>query len=333
MKTAVKDTEPLASAVAVAPEASTGIGQRLLHNLKRHPIWLFLLVCIGFFSLNSPYFFTVFNLSNVLVQGAFIGFLSIGMTFIMINGNIDLTVGSTLGLAACLSVGLQPYGLWLAILAALAAGLVLGTFNGLAVVKTGVHSFIVTLGGLIGIRGLVFVYTQQNSLSASNMSFMNFGMLSVGPLSVIAILFLVLLVIFQWVLSRTLHGRNAYAIGDNIDAAVNAGIHVKRHIVVNFALSGLMAAVAGIMMATQMGAATPNLGTNYELWTIIAVVLGGTKLQGGVGSLLGTLGGVLTLAVLRNGMNLMHVQPFYVLVILGLVLILALFLDKQFNKV
>lgn len=308
--------------------ALTGTG----NWLKRNPIWLFLVACIVFFSFGSPYFFTVFNLSNVLVQSAFIGFLAIGMTLIMINGNIDLTVGSNLALCACLAVGLQEYGLVVALLGAVAAGTALGFLNGLIVVKTGVHSFIVTLGGLIGIRGLVFVYTGEDSLSATSMAFMNFGMMSIGPLSAIAVLFLVLMAVFQFVLSRTRHGREAYAIGGNRSAAENAGVKVGRHIIVNFTISGLMAAIAGITMSTQMGAATPNLGTVYELWTVIAVVLGGTKLQGGSGSLWGTLGGVLTLGVLRNGMNLMHVPPFYVPVILGMVLILALFLDRQFNK-
>ncbi|HKJ95022.1 MAG TPA: ABC transporter permease [Gammaproteobacteria bacterium] len=322
------------SADAPTLEAPTGrgIAGEALHWISRHPIWLFLAACVIFFSFGSPYFFTPFNLSNILVQSAFIGFLSIGMTLIMINGNIDLTVGSTLALCASLAVGLQDYGLVVAIAGAVAAGLLLGLLNGVIVVKTGVHSFIVTLGGLIGIRGLVFVYTGENSLSATNMSFLDFGMISFGPISIIAVLFVVLMLAFQWMLSRTRHGREAYAIGGNLSAAENAGVKVSRHIVINFVISGLMAAVAGITMATQMGAATPNLGTNYELWTVIAVVLGGTKLQGGAGSLWGTLGGVLTLGVLRNGMNLMHVQPFYVLVILGLVLILALFVDKQINK-
>ncbi|MDA3919905.1 MAG: ABC transporter permease [Salinisphaera sp.] len=308
------------------------LGGSLLHWVGRNSIWVILIVCLIGFSFGSPYFFTVFNLSNILVQSAFIGFLSIGMTLIMINGGIDLTVGSTLALCACLAIGLQQYGLVVAITGALGAGLLLGFLNGIIVVKTGVHSFIVTLGGLIGIRGLVFVYTGENSLSATNMSFMNFGMISIGPVSLIAILFLVFIAFAQWALSRTRHGREAYAIGGNRQAAENAGVKVSRHIVINFMVSGLMAAVAGITMSTQMGAATPNLGTNYELWTIIAVVLGGTKLQGGAGALWGTLGGVLTLGVLRNGMNLMHVQPFYVLVLLGVVLILALIVDKQFNN-
>ena len=313
----------------VGSQIATGV----VNLFRRQPIWLFLLGCTVFFSWASPYFFTLDNLSNVLVQSSFIGFLAIGMTLIMINGNIDLSVGSILALCGCLAVGLQEHGLSVAIGTSLLVGVGLGVFNGLVMVKTGVHAFIVTLGALIGVRGLVFVYTQEQSLSATSMAYLDFGMLSLGPLNVIALVFLVSLVFMQWVLSRTRHGREAFAIGGNRTAAVNAGVKVNRHVILNFAISGLMAALAGITMTTQMGAATPNLGTNYELWTIIAVVLGGTRLQGGTGSLWGTLAGVLTLGVLRNGLNLLHVQPFYELVILGVVLILALLLDKQFNKV
>jgi ribose transport system permease protein len=321
------------SAIGKVADGRTVMGGASLRKwAARSTIWIFLAIALVVFSLLSPYFFTVYNLCNVLLQGAFVGFLAIGMTLIMINGNIDLTVGSMLGLCACLSVGLQDYGLGVAIIGALAAGGLLGLLNGYLVERTGVDSFIVTLGGMIGIRGLVFVYTQENSLSASSDAFTNFGSMTIGPVSLIALVFLALLLLFQWVLSMTCHGRNAYAVGGNRVAAVNAGIRVSRHVIINFGLSGLLAAVAGITSASQFGAATPNLGDTYELWAIIAVVVGGTKLSGGVGSLWGTLGGVLTLAVLRNGLNLTHVQPFYVFIVMGVALIGALLLDKQFNR-
>jgi ribose transport system permease protein len=303
--------------------------QYVANLAKRNSIWLFLVIAVAFFGLESPHFLTVTNLSNILVQGAFIGVLAIGMTLVMINGNIDLSVGSILGLGACLAVGLQPHGIWVGVTGALTAGLLLGWLNGLIVEKTGVSSFIVTLGGMIGIRGLVFVYTGENSLSSENMAYIDFSMLSVGPISIIAVVFVVLLVLFQWILAQTPHGRDAYAIGGNRAAAINAGTRVSRHVIVNFMIAGLLAAVTGILMSTQMGAATPNLGSSYELWSIIAVVLGGTRLTGGVGTMWGTLGGVLTLAVLRNGMNLIQVEPFYVLIILGFALIVALILEKQ----
>lgn len=325
----------LTDGAAGTESAVTRTGVRTLPRtvfgaLRRQPVWLMVIACLVFFGLTSPYFLTVGNLGNVLVQSSFIGFLALGMTFIMIDGNIDLTVGSTLALAAALSVGLQQAGAppLVAVLVGLLVGVGLGAFNGLAVVLTGVDSFIVTLGGLMGIRGLVFVYTKQQSFLTMNASYTGFGSASIGPVPVIGILFIIAVLAGQWVLRRTVHGRNGYAVGGNRDAAVNAGIHVGRHVFVNFVLMGGLAAVAGIMLSTQMGSATPNLGTNYELWSIIAVVLGGTKLQGGYGSLWGTLGGVLAIGALRNGMNLLNVAPFYVYVILGFVLIATLLVDR-----
>ena len=315
---------------ATAASRSRSVAGAVANGLRRQPVWLMVLACVVFFSVTSPYFLTAGNLGNVLVQSSFIGFLALGMTFIMIDGNIDLTVGSTLALAAALSVGLQQAGAppLLAVLVGLLVGVGLGAFNGLVVVLTGVDSFIVTLGGLMGIRGLVFVYTKQQSFLTMNASYTGFGSLSIGPVPVIGILFLLAVFVGQWLLRRSVHGRNGYAVGGNRDAAVNAGIHVGRHVFLNFVMMGGLAALAGIFLSTQMGSATPNLGTNYELWSIIAVVLGGTKLQGGYGSLWGTLGGVLAIGTLRNGMNLLNVAPFYVYVILGLVLIATLLIDK-----
>lgn len=299
---------------------------------KKYPVWIFVLVIFVFFSFMNPFFFTAANLTNILLQTSFIGFIAIGMTFVMINRQIDLSVGSVLTLSAVLAIGLQPYGLVLAIAAGLLAGTLIGLFNGLIVVKTGVNAFIVTLGGLIGVRGLVFLYTRENSVIAENPAFALFGSSAIGPLPTIAAIFLVLVFAGHWVLQKTAHGRNVYAVGGNYDAAVNAGISVKRHIVINFVLVGFLAAFAGLMLSTQLGAATPTLGLNYELWTITAVVLGGVKLEGGYGSILGAFGGVLAIGILRNGMNLMQVQPYYVLVTLGLILIAVLFIDKQFGK-
>lgn len=329
----ISDGTPAAER-ATAASTSRTLWQALGRGVRRQPVWLLVVACLVFFGLSSPYFLTVNNLANVLVQSSFIGFLAVGMTFIIINGNIDLTVGATLGLSAALAIGVQEAGggPWLGVAAGLLAGLGLGAFNGVVVVFTGVDSFIVTLGGLIGIRGLIFIYTKEQSLITLNSGYTGFGSAMIGPVPVIGVVFLAVVAIGQWVLRRTVHGRNTYAVGGNRDAAVNAGIEVGRHMIANFVLMGGLAGLAGIMLSTQMGAATPNLGTNYELWTIISVVLGGTKLTGGYGSLLGTLGGVIVIGMLRNGMNLLRVAPFYVYVVLGLVLIISLFIDKQVNR-
>ena len=149
-----------------------------------------------------------------------------------------------------------------------------------------------------------------------------------GPLSLTAMIFIGFALLFQWVLSNTRHGREAYAIGDNIKSAHEAGIRIKRHKIINFALCSFLAAVAGVLLSMRLGTAEPNAGRIWELWTIIAIVLGGTRLTGGYGSMWKTLGGVITLAVLLNGLRLLNTPNYIELMVMGVVLILALILDK-----
>ena len=309
--------------------------------LLRNPIWVFVVVIFVFFSLMNEFFFDPQNFKNILVQTSTIGLIALGMTLVMVNGNIDLSVGATVALAASLTVDIlgwpmfSAWGNWQmlpGVAAELAAGILVGALNGFVVWKTGVDAFIVTLGAMLGIRGLVFVYTQEQSFYAMNFSFSDFGGSSLLGVPTLAIIFLVFTLLIHILLSRTVHGANTYAVGDNREAAVNAGIRVGSHMMINFMIVGFFAALAGITLATQLGASTPNMGRDYELWVITAVVLGGTKLTGGSGNIIGTFGGVLAIGILRNGMNLMQVPAFYVLVILGSILIAVLFLDKQLNR-
>lgn len=300
--------------------------------LLRNHIWVFLVLTVVIFSLASPYFLTPNNLGNILTQGAFIGILAVGMTMVMIDGEIDLSVGANLALAAALAIGLQDHmGIWPAILLGLLSGTALGFLNGTLVALSGMHSFIVTLGGLIGIRGLVFVYTGENALMVTDISYTEIPELYIGPISMTAIIFFTLAFLFQWILSSTRHGRETYAVGDNIEAAHDAGINVKRHKIINFTLCGTLAAICGILLSMRLGTAEPNAGKIWELWTIIAVVLGGTRLQGGFGSMWMTIGGVLTLAVLRNGLRLLNTPNYVELMVMGAVLVLALVLERLLN--
>lgn len=306
--------------------------QSVLNWLLRNHIWVFLALTIIVFSVSSPYFLTVNNIGNILTQGAFIGILAIGMTLVMINGEIDLSVGATLALASALAIGLQDHmGVWPAVFLGLMSGAALGFVNGTLVALSGMHSFIVTLGGLIGIRGLVFVYSGENALMVPDFSYTEIPEVYLGPISLTAIIFFALALFFQWVLSSTRHGRETYAVGDNIEAAHDAGINVKRHKIINFTICGTLAAVCGILLSMRLGTAEPNAGKVWELWTIIAVVLGGTRLQGGFGSIWITIGGVLTLAVLRNGLRLLNTPNYVELMVMGAVLVLALVLDKLLN--
>lgn len=317
------------SAQAFENSAQPKMIRRTLLMLAEHYIWVFLSLSLLLFSLLSPYFLTLNNMSNLLTQSAFIGLLAVGMTLVMINGEIDLSVGSTLALACALAIGLQPsIGVWPAIIVALGSGALMGLINGTILALSGMHSFIVTLGALIGIRGIVFIYTNESALMVEDFSYTELVEVYVGPVSLTALVFLGFAAFFQWMLTWTKHGREAFAIGDNAKSAHEAGIRVKRHKVINFVLCGTMAAVAGVLLSMRLGTAEPNAGEIWELWAIIAVVLGGTRLQGGWGSVWKTVGGVLTLSVLRNGLSLLNTPNYIELMVMGLVLVLALVTDK-----
>ncbi|WP_210266355.1 MULTISPECIES: ABC transporter permease [Mesorhizobium] len=311
-------------------------GMRLVESVRylaRNPVWLLGLGLFIFFSVTTSHFLTAYNLSNVLFQCALVGLLATGLTPVIISGNIDLSVGAVVGLSSCLVIGMQEQiGLAGAIAVALGSGLCLGLLNGLAVERLGVSSFIITLAGMIGTRGLAFLYAGDTSLSAIDEQLYDLTMLHVGPVTLIPFIFLTAVLCFQWMLRRTVHGRNTYAIGGSRSASTNAGIPVSRHVVINFIICGLMAAICGVAMAANLGAATPSYGKDYELWAVIAVVLGGTRLRGGKGDLIGTFAAVLALAILRNGLNMLHVAPFYIPGIMGLALIAALVLDRQLNR-
>ncbi len=320
--------------MSVTTSIKRGAGhRRIARILMRNHIWVFLALTVVVFSTASPYFLTVNNLGNVLTQAAFIGILAIGMTLVMIDGEIDLSVGAILALASALAIGLQDHiGVWPAVFVGFLSGAGLGFLNGTLVALSGMHSFIVTLGGLVGIRGLVFIYTGEDALMVGDFSYTEYPEIYLGPVSLTAMIFVGLALFFQWVLSSTRHGRETYAVGDNIEAAHGAGINIKRHKIINFTLCGALAAIAGILLSMRLGTAEPNAGKVWELWTIIAVVLGGTRLQGGYGSLWMTIGGVLTLAVLRNGLRLLNTPNYVELMVMGTVLVLALLIDKLLSR-
>ncbi len=298
-------------------------------QIKQNYIWIFLLLGVILFSLSSPYFLTAHNLSNVLTQASFIGLLALGMTVVMINGEIDLSVGSVLALSCALSIGLQEsIGIWPAVAVALFSGLLIGCINGALIVFSGIHSFIITLGALIGVRGLVFIYTKENALMVTDFSYTEYLEIYLGPISITALIFLAIAGILQWALTSTRHGREVYAIGDNIEAAYEAGIRVRLHKILNFTLCGGLAGIVGILLSMRFGTAEPNAGKIWELWAIIAVVLGGTKVQGGSGSIIKTVGGILTLAIIRNGLRLLNTPNYIELIVMGGILILALILDR-----
>jgi ribose transport system permease protein len=316
--------------------------------LQNGAIWGFILFQLVFFEVAGWYlstsggtFVDLDNLLLLLKQSAPIGIIAVGMTVVMINGNIDLSVGAVYAL--CGIVMLDSMG-WpfmeamgdgaipLAWLFALLTGCVLGLINGMIVWKTGVDAFIVTLGAMLGYRGLVFLYNGEQPTSNLNWTMVDIAEWGIAGVQTPAIALLVAVLIVWLVMTRTVHGRNAYAIGDNREAAVNAGIRVGPHMVINFVLIGFLAALSAVVFYSGNGSVNPNDGMLFELWAITAVVLGGTKLAGGKGSIIGTLGGVIAIQLLRRGLNHIGADTETVNIVIGTILIVVLLLDRQLNR-
>ncbi len=304
--------------------------KRVLSLFRRQPIWVILLGIVVITSLFRPDFLAVGNLLNILVQSAVNGMLAIGMTYLMINGYFDLSVGTVMGFTAALAIGLQPLSIPVAVIIAIAAGAGIGAINGFFVAKAKVNAFVVTLGSFIGVRGLIYIYTGENALVGQNYDFFDFGASRILGVPTLFLIMLAFAIIAEFGLRRTAHGRRTYAIGGNVEAAENAGIPVDRTVFLNFVLCGTTAAIGGVLLAARLNAATPGLGwPDTNLMTIATVVLGGTSLTGGSGSVTRTLGGLLTLGVLYNVLNLFNVQSYYNLLLTGLVLILVVYIDSS----
>ena len=315
--------------------------------LGRGAIWGFIVLELVFFSvageflsLSSKAFMDIDNMLLLLKQSAPIGIIAVGMTIIMINGNIDLSVGATFALGGIVLLdsmtwpifaGLGDWVIPVAWLLALAVGAALGALNGLIVWKTGVDAFIVTLGSMLGYRGLVFMYNGEQPTSELNWTLVDFTEAQFLGIHTATWFLLGVTAVIWFVMTQTVHGRNAYAIGDNREAAVNAGIRVGPHMMVNFTIIGFLAALSAVVFYSESGSVNPNDGQLYELWVITAVVLGGTKLTGGAGSILSTFGGVLAIELLRKGLAHIGANTETVNLVIGLILIAVLFLDRQLN--
>lgn len=316
--------------------------------LKQGAIWAFIVAELIFFTIAGDFlstsdksFMDIDNMLLLLKQSAPIGIIALGMTIIMINGNIDLSVGATFALAAVVMldsmtwpfmVALGDWSIPLAWTFALLTGGVLGAINGLLVWKTGVDAFIVTLGSMLGYRGLVFMYNGENPTSKLNWTLVDFAEAQFLSLHTATWFLLAVTLVLWLVTTKTVHGRNAYAIGNNREAAVNAGIKVGPHFLWNFILIGFLAALSAVVFYSESGSVNPNDGMLYELWAITAVVLGGTKLSGGYGSIISTLGGVIAIQLLRKGLGHIGAGTETVNLVIGLILIAVLFLDRQLNR-
>jgi len=297
-------------------------------------IGLALLCEVVLFALLSSHFLTADNLLNVSLQVSITAIIAVGMTFVILTNGIDLSVGSLMAFVGVIVTSMLalPVPLFVSLTLAIAAGLLLGAISGglAGVVITRFHitPFIVTLALMTILRGAAFIYTQGRPIWELPDEFKVLGTGRMLGVPVPTIIMVVVYLLAHLMLTRTRFGRHVYAVGGNPEAARLAGIHTERVLVEVYVLCGILTAVSGILLASRLSSGQPNAGLMYELDVIAAVVVGGTSLNGGRGSVVGTFIGSMLIGVLRNGLNLLDVESYVQQVVVGVVILLAVMADQ-----
>lgn len=290
----------------------------------------FLVVCVIFGMLN-PVFFNPLNILNVIRQVSIIGVIAVGMTFVILLGGIDLSVGSVVAFAGIIAAGFQAKwggSLFLSVVIPLLIGGGIGFMNGFVSTKGQLHPFIVTLGSMSIFRGATLLVAQGKPISGMSPAFRFIGAGMVGPIPFPVILFIGCVIVAGMVLKRTVFGRYIYAIGGNEEAALLSGIMVERYKIAAFTILGFLSGLSALILTSRLNSGELVAGQGYELDVIASVIIGGTSLMGGEGGVYGTLIGALLIGVVSNGLNLLGVQPYWQMIVKGLIVILAVLLDK-----
>ena len=312
--------------------------------LARYAAPLFLLLLILVFALLEPRFLHPLNVLNVLRQVSIAGLIAIGMTFVILTAGIDLSVGSLLAFAGLVSAFVAKGGLddrfaigasatagnpaLLAMLAAIAIGIIGGALQGLAITRLRVPPFVVTLGGLTAFRGAALLFSGGGPISGFGPDYTWWGQGRIGDIPVPVIIFFLAAILAHIVLRYTRFGKHVYATGGNESAAALNGIPTRRIIVSVYVISGFFCGLAAFLLSARLNSAEAVAGSGLELTVIAAVVIGGTSLFGGVGSIAGTIVGALLIGVLTNGLVLLNVSSFVQQIVIGLVLVAAVALDQ-----
>lgn len=294
-----------------------------------------LLIFSAIISLLSPRFLTSSNLLNVFRQTSINAIIAAGMTFVILTAGIDLSVGSILGFTGAIGASLLMGGMnvYLAMLIAITVGAFAGMVNGIIITKGKVQPFIATLATMIFLRGATLVFTNGKpvAVSASQVSGV-FRWIGTGKLLGIPIPIVLMIIVFiicYYVLNHTQFGRHIYAVGGNEEASLLSGVNTHKVKIWAYTISGILAAVAGIIVTSRLSSAQPTAGDGYELDAIAAVVLGGTSLIGGQGTIVGTIIGALIIGILNNALNLMDVQSYYQAIAKAVVILIAVLLDRK----
>lgn len=304
--------------------------------LVKHRVFVIFLALFIIMAMSSDSFLTRSNILNMLRQLSINGIVAVGMTFVLITGGIDLSVGSVLTFSAMVGCSFiqegSPYPVVMAVAISLAVGLGIGLLNGVLVAYGRVPAFIVTLGTQLAASGTALLFRNGSPIPGLKDSFNNIGAGSLFGIPMPIIIFFVIILVGGFILRKTSFGRHTYAVGGNALAARACGIKDKSVTVWVYVISGLCAAIAGIVLAARVRTATPLAGDGYELDAIAAAVLGGTSLTGGIGNMWGTLAGVLIIGLLNNGMDMLNIQSYIQDIVQGVIIVAAVLIDVNTNR-
>ena len=305
--------------------------------LVKYKSFLGLALLIAVVSLLNPAFLSPKNIMNILRQTSVNAVIAAGMTFVILIGGIDLSVGSILGIsgAVCASILVSGHGVAIAVLAALIVGAVVGFLNGFVIAKGKLQPFIATLATMTVLKGLTLVFTNGNPITLGSndlaMAFGNIGGGTIFGIPTPAIIMILVFMVCYYILHNTKMGRYTYALGSNEEATKLSGLNTDKIKIWVYTISGILSAVAGIIITSRLYSAQPTAGSGYELDAIAAVVLGGTSLNGGKGKITGTIIGALIIGVLSNALNILDVSSYYQTMVKGAVILLAVLLDRKSN--
>ncbi len=305
------------------------IGRYIKRNMG---ILIGLAVLIIIMTFASPYFMSTKNFSNVLRQATSNALLAYALTYVLIIGNIDLTVGSMVGIGSVLvATFIAVFGLpfFPALLLTIFFGCVIGFINGFIVSNTVMPPYIITLAMQNILRGFAYLISGGVAIKVSNQAFYDFGNEYILGIPIPVVVFAIIGIILSIVLERTVFGRHMIAVGGNIEAARYAGINIKKIKTIGYIISGALAALAGVIVASRVYSGQPTAGDGFESDAIAAAVLGGTSFNGGRGSIGGTIIGILIIAIVANGLNLLEVPYYWQTVVKGLVIMLAVYYDTE----
>jgi ribose transport system permease protein len=309
------------------------IVSRTREFLIREKVLVMLVIIVIFMSFASQYFLNISNILNIFMDISIYGIIGCGMTFALICGTFDLSVGSVLALSGMIVVVLEPtLGIISAILLSLLTTFIIGFINAFLITKAEMNPFVVTLGAMTYVRGIVLKISEGKTILSKSEIFNNFGIIRIFGIPLIVILFFFLLIITHIVLNNTRFGRSIFAIGSNEEVARISGIYVKIHKGAVFVICSVLAGLCGIVLTAKQGAAAPLYGSDAPITVISAVVIGGTSMAGGQGGVLRTLLGLLLVYIVANALNLFAIPSYIQTIVKGALVIGVVTLDGYYRK-